>query len=496
MSTAAVNLAEVAALWRNARRLYPIYAALNQQSGYGLQPCRDLESPIDRSDSEVIKRVQDWLSRIDARIEVHQLRQLFQTTHIATETGLNALLKHELEREKKDNTVRDKVDYLLVQYYAFCAPDDAHASAIDFDHVSEVLQPVLGEVSPLMPAFCNELDKILTELDQCVSLGDLLNKKIIDRARAMKDQAGAEYFKPSVLVAYARFNFLLRRGFFRLMHADLHAIRFAIHAMEGRGQHSCDCSSAGLAPVQNFTELREICHDWKKPFRAAYSLGNTFVQLVKIRFAVETALARPLPVKPVVPAAPVAKPPVTAAPVVAAAKPASAPVPAAVPVSKPAPPAAPATVVAPVAPKPVAPPAPVAAASVSTATEELIGQIHIAVSSMPVKNAAVCSFVLKGTKVILASWEVIAFQKPNSPAATRVQNAVASRVLLIQAVEARKRGDISNIATAIAQAHSEAAHLQAEIASAKDRKDIDTAVNLAATAKRLLALVEQTEKGK
>ena len=73
---------------------------------------------------------------------------------------------------------------------------------------------------------------------------------------------------------------------------------------------------------------------------------------------------------------------------------------------------------------------------------------------------------------------------------------MASRVLLIQSTEARKRGEASDLPAAIAQAHAEASHLQEEIASAKDRKDIDTAVNLAATAKRLLALVEQAEKGR
>src|SRR5438270_9228167 len=297
MSTAAatVNLVEIAAAWRSARRIYPIYLALNQQCEFGLSPCRDLESPIDRSEPESIQRVEDWLQQVDAKVEVHQLRQLLQTTHLAGEEGLRALIQRQLARKEKDNTERDKVDYLLVHYYAHCSPHDAHQHSIDHDHVSEVLQPVLGDVLPLVPDFCVNLDNILAELNGCTCLGDLLDKKIIDRARSMKEQAAADYFKPSVLVAYTRFNFLLRRGFFRLMHADLHAIRFAIHAMEARGQHSCDCEAAGLSKNESFASLREICHDWKKPFRAAYSVGNTFAQLVSIRAAVEAAVAKPAP---------------------------------------------------------------------------------------------------------------------------------------------------------------------------------------------------------
>src|SRR4051812_26165073 len=196
-ATATVNLAEVAAAWRSARRIYPIYLALNQQCDFGFAPCRQLESPIDRSDPGSLQAVEDWLQQMDLKIEVHQLRQLLQTSHIAGEEGLRALIQRQLSSADKNNTVRDKVDYLLVQYYAHCAPHDAHETSIDHDHVSEVLQPVIGDVSPLVPDFCADLDRILAELEGCKCLGNLLEKKIIDRARSMKDAAGADYFRPS-----------------------------------------------------------------------------------------------------------------------------------------------------------------------------------------------------------------------------------------------------------------------------------------------------------
>src|SRR3954462_8008969 len=153
-ATASLNLGDVAAAWRSARRIYPIYLALNQQCGFGLAPCRQLESPIDRSDPESTQAVAQWLQQMDAKIEVHQLRQLLQTSPLAGEEGLRALIQRQLSSSDKSNTVRDKVDYLLVQYYAHCAPHDAHEASIDHDHVSEVLEPVVGEVSPLVPDFC------------------------------------------------------------------------------------------------------------------------------------------------------------------------------------------------------------------------------------------------------------------------------------------------------------------------------------------------------
>lgn len=492
MSTATVNLAEISSIWRNARHVYPIYSAINQHFNLGMPPCRDLDSPIDRSDFESCKRIQEWLDKMDSLMEVHQIRQLLQTTHIAGEEGLAAMLKRQLAKPEKNNAIRDKVDYLMVQYYAYCAPHDAHNLKIDHDHVSEILHPVLGDVSPLLPDFCADLDQILTDLDRCACLGDLLQNKVIDRARAMKDRVGMEYFKPSVLVAYTRFNFLLRRGFFRLMHADLHAIRFAIHAMEARGQHSCDCTAAGLTKDHTFSEIREICHDWKKPFRAAYSLGNTFSQLVSIRAAVESEMTKPYPAPAPVVVAPAAPaPPVAAVPqpvrsdVAAAGSPKAVPV--APAVQSPVP-AAPAVVKAP------APTVETVRVQQVSAIDACIHQINDVLTKSKAKTAAVSNFVLGGTKVVFASWEVAAFVTPLSEAAPQLRRAVASRVLLLTGIEARKRGEGADISGLISQARVEAAQLQAQIAAAKDRKDIDTAVNLAATAKRLLALLDQTEK--
>jgi hypothetical protein len=227
MSTAAtLNLNEVAASWRKARRMYPIYAALATQFDLGTGPCRELESPIDRAEPEYLQRIQDWFAKVDERFEVHQLRQLVQSTQLGSEENLHILIERQLQRAqvKKSKTLRDKLDYLLVQYYAHCAPHGAHETSLDFDHVADVLNPVLGDVSPLLPPFGAELDKVLADLSACQSLGDLLAKQILERSHQIKDSVGDQYFSPSAMVAFARFNYLVRLGFFRLMHADLHAL--------------------------------------------------------------------------------------------------------------------------------------------------------------------------------------------------------------------------------------------------------------------------------
>jgi hypothetical protein len=343
---------------------------------------------------------------------------------------------------------------LLVQYYAQRAPEDAHNSEVTFDQVVEVLEDVVGRVTPELPAFCSHLDSILADLTVCKSLGDLLEKKIIERARDVKQKAGSEYFRPAVLIAFVRFNYSVRMGFFRLMHADLHAVRDALHKMEARGQEVCDCSSAGLSKRETLTHLHQICHDWKKPFRAAYSAGNNFKQLVAIRSAVEMAMNAPAP-EP---------------------EPHTAPEPALTGESVPPPDGKP------------------SALAEAPSVEDHVEKIAAQLLGLPQSSASVSNLALGQTKLLLASWEVAAFTRGGDDVSDALQRAVAARAILQIAVESTKRGEPVDVAQAISTAHAEAAQMQERIAAAKDAKNIDAAVNLAATHKRLLSLLAESEK--
>src|SRR5579872_1993007 len=118
MSSTTVTLVQLASQWRSARSMYPVYAALVSMFDLGMQPCRELESPINRSEPEIMGRVQAWFDQVDAKLEVWQLRQLLQTSELASDENLRALIHRHLTRPEKTAPVRDKIDYLLVQYYA------------------------------------------------------------------------------------------------------------------------------------------------------------------------------------------------------------------------------------------------------------------------------------------------------------------------------------------------------------------------------------------
>jgi hypothetical protein len=449
-ATATVNLAEIASKWRLARRLYPFCSEVNRRFALGMEPCRDLEIPINRSEPGILDAIANWFDRFDDLAEVWQMRQVLQTTHLVDADGLRALLQRQLQKGDKTARVRDKVDYLLVQYYAQCAPGDAHNNAITFEHVAEVLDHVLGQMSGTIPAIARELDDILTDLASCVSLGNLLSKKILDRARETKNNAGHAYFDPAVLVVFARFNFLLRMAFFRLMHADLHAIRLALHHMESRGQSVCDCSEAGLSTMEPLVNLRAICHEWKKPFRAAYSAGSNFQQLVAIRAAVEVAVAAPLPAE--------------VAGAVGRAVTSSTEIPA------------------------------VSADPEKPTIESYIAEIMQQLSVNAPATGGVSNLSMGGSKLLLASWEVAAYITGTDEIAIALRRTVAARALLSVTLEMRRSNESVDLSGAIAVAHAEAAAMQEQIAKAKDVRNIDAAVNLAATQKRLLGLVQEAEK--
>src|SRR5512138_2348383 len=135
MTTAASSLTEIAAQWREARRLYAVYSALLGRYALGLPPCRELESPVDRADPQAIANVWKWFAQMDERVHVHQLRQLMQTSRLGTEENLRSLTQRHLAKPQKGEADRDKIDFLLVQYLSTCAPAGFYDRDASFEEI-------------------------------------------------------------------------------------------------------------------------------------------------------------------------------------------------------------------------------------------------------------------------------------------------------------------------------------------------------------------------
>ena len=509
-------LTQLAAEWRAARRLYPFYLALIQQFDLGVAPSKELEHPMDRTEPAAIERVRRWFAGVDERVQVYQLSQLLQTTHLGSQENLHALITRHLEKERKTESDRDKLDFLLVQYFTQSAPPEFHNLDVTLEDVAEILEPVLGEASLNPPQWLSPLERDLQALKGCQNLRQLFAHGILEQGRRLKTQAGEMYYGSAVLLAFTRYNFLVRRAFFRCMHADLHAIRSALHQLEQRGVAAVDCTRAQLSEQEPLAALRQICHDWKKPFQASYSAGRSFAQLIELRSAAEHALTLPPQArKPVVevppkpepappaekrvaesgpPPAPEARreePPVQAAPGRPAPKKVvSAPLAAPKPAPKPAPAPAKATVSKPSEAQPPATPAP--AAPDLQGCVEFLAELLFREAGRP--GVVTATVQMDSAKLTLSSWEVAAFVRGGDEISDGLQRAVAARALLFQGVEKVKRGLAAPLQSLLQMAHAEAARIQEQVARAKDARNIDAAVNLAASGKRLLALMDEAEK--
>ena len=283
---------ELAGEWRTARMLYPLYAALAREFVIELPSCGDLEAAVDAPPKESVELARQWFLDMDGRIQVHQLRQFLQTTTLVEDEALRILLLHHLRKPERTDSDRDKIDFLLVQFFSHAAPSRLEDADVDMDYVAQVLEPVLGSAKLTVPEWLAAVQELVQTAERSRTLNELLSSGILDKGRKLKISAGANYFLPAAMVAFTRFNFLMRRVFFRLMHQDLNAILDGLRDLEQRGVNSLDCRRAQFSADEPTVRLRMICQSWKVMFHAEYSSGQPLRMLVDLRSVVDTALAR------------------------------------------------------------------------------------------------------------------------------------------------------------------------------------------------------------
>ncbi len=526
-TTATLNLGEVAEFWRVARRLYSVYIELDRTFELDMPACAELEDAVDRPEANARERVLHWFDQVDARVQVWQLRQLLQSTNLQNEENLRYLIARHLDKAQKNEADKDKIDFLLVQYFAHCAPHGLAETALQ--EVARVLEPALGKAPGTFPEWASSLDAKLRKLNDSNSLEELQNSGALQEVRELKLAVGDEYFEPGFLVAFTRFNFLARRAFFHAMHLDLHAIRESVNELERLGYATVDCRDAGLTESESLDQVRHVVHQWKTPFRAPYSGGSSFLQLILLRHALQHTLeiarenasaqvAAPAPspeqvhaaavaveapkaiepvvkrAEPAVVTAPITppEPEITAVRVVEADEPSAAEP---VPSNQPAPPD-PSDV--------ISRPAQNAAASAEPSAEEqaeeesylvrCVTDIAEQLKAVPAKNApAVSAIVLGGCKLLIATWEAQAFGQTDT-IAQALQRTVAARTILHVCMERHKKNEPTDLTAAMDIARGQAEEIKAHVEAAKEAKNIDAAVNLAATSKRLSTLVAEGEK--
>lgn len=461
--------------WKEAREVFPIYLALGKQLKIEIPLPQAKRNLPEKPDLELFTQVHDWLDSMDQQVMVHQLRHLLQMTTLnASETGLRALISRHLRKTKKTNIDRDKIDFLLVQYFALCAPAKIYHKQIEPVDVAQVMLPVLGEVAPDPLAWCSPLEKMIESLRGFRSLREILKTNFIEQGRKVKETAGGMFYDPAALIAFIRFNFLLRRTLIELMHADLIAIRTGLSQLEASGVRILDCHHFGLSAGEPLTKIRAVADEWKQPFQQEYTertVSQAFDKLLGLRTDVEQAIekafgkqveiARPqLPAKKQTPDS--GAPNGSAKPVERAAAPAT----------------------------------PVAASSAVLDFETCMEQIwEQLIATPPSRGRSMTTVKIGGARVLLSSWEVTAFVSEDGPSAEDLRRAVVARVLITAATEsAKETGNATPLEKAMNVARVEVTRLQERVDVAKQAKDTEAAVNLGISTKRLLSALGEAEK--
>jgi hypothetical protein len=521
-SKSAPASADFTAQWTQARLAYPLYAALATQFGFAPLPHPAGELPPIRPTREVFDADLNFLAAIDEKVKAYQIRQLPPATLNASEESLRAFLSRQLRKQDKVTSDRDKIDLLTVQYFALCAPEELYRKEIAVADVAAVLQPVLPEAEGKLLEWCGPLDGILQRIGQCQSLRDMMEHGLLEQGRLVKENAGAHFYDPDSLVAFCRFNFLLRRAFIRMLHADLTAVRQATMALDAAGVKSVDCRRAGFSAAETTAQLIYYSENWKQPFHKDYtesSVNRAFEQLLALRADLEEAAGRAgitLTAPPALASQTAAKPTTTQARTETHETPsASSPVPPPAANVQVAPSNAPGSkrpegfeptagasakppAAAPKAPAAISAPAdgdsaaPTATAEMEKCLEAIWEQL---IAAPPSRGRSMSTVVLQDTKVLLSSWEVAAFVTEGDTEAEDLRRAVVARALLALGTDQRKRsGDVTQLASALALAKSEVSYFQGRVEAAKRAKNTEAAVNLGISTKRLLSFIEEAEK--
>jgi hypothetical protein len=517
--------ADFSSQWQEARLVYPIYAALATQFELAPVPYVSEKLPPEKPSRETFDGVLKWLGAIDRKTLAYQIRQLPSNVLNGSEAALRALIHRQLKKEDKTTADRDKIDLLLVQYFAMCASEDLVHKEISLEDVVRILQPVLpeGDATPL--EWCEPLDKILNKTRQCQSLRDMMEDGLLEQGRLLKEEAGPMFYDPAALVSFTRFNFLLRRAFIRMLHADLSAVRDALDSLETQGVKTVDCRRAGFSAAETTLQLRYFCENWRQPFQKDYtenSVRHSFEQLLNMRADLEEALGRrEAPKKPtpdlrsptvgglgehhdddmlaMMSSTPAdLSDPLTLEPVITkqekAARDEAIEAEARAQANALEQQQAKATeAAAALQAKPAAdsPAVPTAAAEAEKCMEKIWEQL---IAVPPSRGRSMSTVVLQDTKVLLSSWEVAAFVEKGSQESEDLRRAVVARALLALASDKRKRsGEESALASALALARTEVSYFQGRVEQAKKAKNTEAAVNLGISTKRLLSCIEEAE---
>jgi predicted DNA-binding protein (UPF0251 family) len=279
------------------------------------------------------------------------------------------------------------------------------------------------------------------------------------------------FYDPSALLAFIRFNFLLRRTLIELMHADLIAIRTGLVQLEAGGIRFLNCERAGLSANESISRIKQAAEDWKQPFQREYTertVSQAFEKLLGLRSDVEQGLEKLASRQTLSQALNVSSLATTTPKSITKLSAVAEP-------GKPV-------------PKTEIP----ANLDFETCMERIWEQL---IAAPPSPGRSMTTIRLGAARVLLSSWEVSAFVSEDGLSAEDLRRAVVARALVSAAMEStRETGNATSLDRALSVARVEVTRLLERVDVAKQAKDTEAAVNMGISAKRLNSTIDEAEK--
>jgi hypothetical protein len=231
--------------------------------------------------------VEKWLLQVDAAVSPAALRNFIQSNDpYADDLTLGSVIR----RYHGKPQWGDKLYVAVAEYLVKCSPKwFLETQRVSLADVADVLEPVLGPAGEL-PKWLPELEDLITELSAYEHLHELAEHGIFERGRQLKARVSKNGLESMGLVAFARFNYLLRQTFTILWQADLWWIQQALDELESRAEFFVDCTEIGLSLIEPTNELNKMVHEWKQPSFNEYATDETYQRVQKLRQILDQSL--------------------------------------------------------------------------------------------------------------------------------------------------------------------------------------------------------------
>lgn len=212
---------------------------------------------------DAVRSLRQWLAVTDLGISPFNLRSFLEKNPLPRDDHA-ALIRYFLAKHPHAENDRDKVDYLLTGYLV---PSGSGETALPEaaplrDAVEELLAGRGGQpLSAAAEVMVHEMESLVARVADFGDFDQLVQARMVERARALKTNLGEEFYHPHVLPTVLRFNVSFRRHFDRLLNEQLQSVR-------ENTRQALDEARTLVGAVQAAYEARELSHGRGTPAAA------------------------------------------------------------------------------------------------------------------------------------------------------------------------------------------------------------------------------------